>query len=62
MNDHPIWPIARLAVMMAALLGVLYLNSSKFDATEIKSLCEYFLIAVGVEGGVRGIRGVLKKD
>jgi hypothetical protein len=49
-SDHPLWPLIRIAIYMAALLGTLYFNASQFDATEIKSLVTMFLVAAGTEG------------
>ena len=48
--NHPLWPIVRLAVMMAALTGVLYVTANKFDETELKTIVYVFLFAAGVEG------------
>ena len=48
--NHPLWPIVRLAVMMAALTGVLYVTAAKFDETELKTIVYVFLFAAGVEG------------
>jgi len=48
--DHPVWALARLAVIMAPLSVVLYVNSSKFDITEIKALIEFGILAGGFEG------------
>jgi len=48
--NHPIWPILRLAVMMAALTVILYLNASNFDRTEMQTIIFAFLAGGGVEG------------
>jgi len=48
--DHPIWALARLAVIMTPLTVVLYANASKFDWTEIKALMEFGILAGGFEG------------
>jgi hypothetical protein len=47
--NHPIWGLARLLIMMAALCFVLWLNASNFDATEVKSLAMMFVAGAGIE-------------
>ena len=56
---HPFWGIARLFIFMLALVCVLYLNASHFDAGEIRTIIEMFIIAVGAEG-VTGFLSQLK--
>ena len=58
-SDHPIWGIARLALIMAPLTVFLYSNASNFDWTEIKSILEMGLVLGGYEG-VKLMRGVRK--
>lgn len=48
--NHPLWAILRLAVMMAALTGVLYVTANRFDETEVRTIIYVFLFAAGVEG------------
>lgn len=58
---HPIWGILRLAILMLVLTAILYFNASDFDATEIKTLTQYFLAAASLEGGVAFAKSVLTK-
>lgn len=48
--NHPLWALARLAIMMLALTAVLYVTAAKFDETEMKTIVYVFLFAAGVEG------------
>lgn len=41
--------------MMLCLAAVLYANASKFDATELKSLITFVIMAGGVEGLAKGL-------
>ena len=61
---HPIWAIIRLGMLMFVLTIVLWLNASKFDATEVKTLVEYFLVAASLEGGMMAAKSMFggKKD
>ena len=52
---HPIWPIIRLGVMLTALVGALYVNATKFDATELKTI----LIVAFVAGSGEGLPAIL---
>lgn len=63
MNDprHPIWGLARLVILMLVLTSILYFNASDFDATEIKTLVQYFLAAVSLEGGVAVVKSIIGK-
>lgn len=47
---HPIWSLARLIVLMIALVITLWLNASHFDETELRSIITMFIAASGVEG------------
>lgn len=47
---HPIWPILRLAVLMLALVGVLWATANDFDETEEETIIWMFLAAGGIEG------------
>lgn len=58
---HPIWGILRLTILMLVLTGILYFNASDFDATEIKTLTQYFLAAASLEGGVAFAKSLLSK-
>lgn len=58
---HPIWSILRLTILMIVLSLILYFNASDFDATEIKTLTQYFLAAASLEGGVAVLKSVLSK-
>lgn len=57
--SHPIWSIVRLAVLMGALIVVLYLTATKFDQTEIKTIIYTFFAAAGGEGAITAIKAVL---
>ena len=47
--SHPVWPIARMAVMLAALTAILWLTASKFDETEVRTIIYTFIAAASVE-------------
>jgi Ni,Fe-hydrogenase I cytochrome b subunit len=51
--EHPIWPVARLCVIMLALGFILHLNAEKFNTGEIQSIAQMFLIAGSTEGAVQ---------
>ena len=40
----------RLAVLMVALVFILWLNATKFDKTEIQTILTMFFVAAGAEG------------
>lgn len=50
--NHPLWSFLRLLVMMLALTYVLWLNASKFDATEMQTIITMFFVAAGAESGM----------
>lgn len=58
---HPIWSILRLTILMGVLSLILYVNASDFDATEIKTLTQYFLAAASLEGGVAVVKSLVSK-
>lgn len=60
--SHPIWGLLRLAILMLVLTAILYFNASDFDATEIKTLTQYFLAAASLEGGVAFVKSVVGKS
>lgn len=43
---HPIWKLANLIVILVFLTVFLYLNATKFDQTEMKSII-YMAMALG---------------
>lgn len=47
---HPVWGIARLLIVMTALVVTLWLNASHFDETELKTIITMFIIAASAEG------------
>lgn len=59
-NDHPIYPILRLAVVMFAMFATLELVASDFDETEIIALVVLFIVASSTEG-VSSLIGYLAK-
>lgn len=61
--SHPIWSLLRLLIFMVALVATLWLNASKFDATELKTIITMFIVAGGAEWAPQLIRGLTgKKD
>ena len=48
-SSHPIWAIIRTAVLLLALVVVLWLNATNFDDTEIRTIIAMFLAAIGAE-------------
>lgn len=58
---HPIWSLLRLTILMIVLSLILYFNASDFDATEIKTLTQYFLAAASLEGGVAVVKSMISK-
>ena len=51
--------IIRLFILMAALTGILWVHAEKFDATEIRALCYFFVGASSLEGGTSYLRTLL---
>ena len=47
---------------MMVLTCILYFNASDFDATEIKTLTQYFLAAASLEGGVAVVKSMIGKN
>jgi hypothetical protein len=47
---HPIWSLIRLTIIMVTMCFVLWMNATKFDETEIRSIVTVFFVAAGVEG------------
>jgi hypothetical protein len=60
--SHPLWSILRLTILMMVLTCILYFNASDFDATEIKTLTQYFLAAASLEGGVAVVKSMIGKN
>jgi len=58
--SHPIWSIIRLGMLMIVLTAILWMNASKFDATEVKTLTQYFLAAASLEGGIMAVKSMMK--
>jgi hypothetical protein len=46
---HPVWNILRLFVVFVGLTALMYLNSSSFDETEIKTVVELVGLVAGFE-------------
>lgn len=44
--DHPVWRLLNLVVILTFLTVFLYLNATKFDQTEVKSIV-YMALSVG---------------
>lgn len=51
--DHPVWPIVRLLVLFFGLMGILYVNATKFDANEIRILIGFVVFSGAAEAGAR---------
>jgi hypothetical protein len=49
-KDHPIWGILKPLVNVGVLTVVLWLTSSNFDETEIKTIVGMLLANFGLEG------------
>lgn len=49
-NNHPIWSLIRLTILMTALCIILYINATRFDETELRSILWMFLAVAGLEG------------
>ena len=60
-HNHPIWPIVRLSILMLSMSFVLWLLSSNFDKTEIRSIILIFVTAASTEGAIRAARHALNK-
>jgi len=48
--SHPIWPLIRQVVNLAALSLFLMMNASEFDITELKTIIAMFLYGGASEG------------
>lgn len=55
--NHPIWAIVRMALILATLVVVLWLNASHFDDTEIRTIVTMFLALLGAEGLTKTFAG-----
>lgn len=58
---HPMWPLARIIVMMSALVAILKMNASHFDATELKTILTMFFLALGGEGVQKALQRVFPR-
>lgn len=47
---HPIWRLAKLALVLLTLVVVLWLNAEHFDKTELQTIITMFFALLGVEG------------
>lgn len=56
-QNHPIWPILRMALILGTLVFVLWMNASHFDETEIKTILTMFFTLLGAEGIARTLAG-----
>lgn len=43
---HPIWPLARIAVIMVGTAGILAVTATTFDATELRAIGGSGLVAL----------------
>ena len=53
--------LIRLAILMLTLTAILWINASKFDATEVKALVMFFLGAASLEGGTSYLKNIASK-
>lgn len=60
--NHPIWATIRLAALLVAMCFVLWFNASNFDATEIKAIITLFMTSIGIEAGVKALKGFGKSS
>lgn len=44
---HPVWKLARLAIILTALTVVLWINANKFDVTELRTIITMFVVLAG---------------
>lgn len=51
--DHPVWPIVRLLVLFFGLMGILYVNATKFDANELRILIGFVIFSGVAEVGAK---------
>lgn len=49
-KNHPVWSLIRLTILMIALCVILYINATRFDETELRSILMMFLAVAGLEG------------
>lgn len=59
-NDR-VWDFMELALFMLGLVFTLWLYSSKFDETEVKSITQCFFYFLGVSYGVRKLKDIKRK-
>lgn len=60
--NHPLWPLLRQAIFVVALGMCLYFNYSTFDPIkDPRAMLIMALLGLGIEGGVRLLRGVTKQ-
>lgn len=50
MEEHPIWPIIRIAVVMISVTILLWASASNFDKTEIRVILALIPVLAGTEG------------
>lgn len=49
-SDHIVWKLLFFTVAAGLLLGILALNATNFDATEIRSWLQMLLALIGLRG------------
>ena len=55
-QNHPVWGIARLLILVVGAYFILRLNATDFDITELRSILYLLLLQGGAEGGIRAIK------
>ena len=48
-QDHPIWRIINVAVVLAGAALIMWINAANFDETEFRSLIELVMMLAGYE-------------
>lgn len=48
-TDNPWLQVARLAILTGGLVGVLWLNATHFDETEMRAIAEYAALFAAVK-------------
>jgi len=56
-HDSPLWGVARLGILMAGLVGILYFSAAQFDSTEIKAIAEFSIVLFATDGGLALLKG-----
>ena len=58
-DDSPLWNVLRTGILMSGLCGLLWLNASHFDGTELATVAEFAALVFGMDGGLALLKGKL---